>query len=232
MSVLVLLVYCLCVSGCVKVWDQRQKNDPVATMEPAEGEVKRDCWTVAFGNSFSDSDRCVCAGYDNGDIKLFDLRTMTLKWETNVKNGVCSVEFDRKDIKMNKLVATTLESQFHVYDLRTQHPEKGFASLCEKTTQSTIWGVRHLPQNREIFGTVGGGSLHLWKYSYPSSRVTQDDKNVPIGVIGSVNLLQNSILSTQPVASLDWHPDKIGLCVCCSFDQTARVCIVTKLNRV
>ena len=35
--------------GTVKVWDPRQKNDPVATMEPQEGETKRDCWTVAFG---------------------------------------------------------------------------------------------------------------------------------------------------------------------------------------
>ena len=30
----------------------------------------------------------MCAGYDNGDVKLFDLRTMSLRWETNVKNGV------------------------------------------------------------------------------------------------------------------------------------------------
>ena len=60
----------------------------MACMEPATGEVKRDCWTVAFGNSFSDTERCVCAGYDNGDIKLFDLRTMSQRWETNVKNGV------------------------------------------------------------------------------------------------------------------------------------------------
>ena len=36
-------------TGAVKVWDPRQKNDPVATMEPGEGEDKRDCWTVAFG---------------------------------------------------------------------------------------------------------------------------------------------------------------------------------------
>ena len=35
--------------GSVKVWDPRQKNDPVATMEPKEGETKRDCWSVAFG---------------------------------------------------------------------------------------------------------------------------------------------------------------------------------------
>ena len=45
---------------------------------------------------------------------------------------VCCVEFDRKDILMNKLVATTLESKFTVYDLRTQHPTKGFSSLTEK----------------------------------------------------------------------------------------------------
>lgn len=35
--------------GVVKVWDIRQ-NSPVATMEPGEGENKRDCWTVTFGN--------------------------------------------------------------------------------------------------------------------------------------------------------------------------------------
>lgn len=37
------------VSGTVKVWDPRQKDSPVANMEPVEGETKRDCWTVAFG---------------------------------------------------------------------------------------------------------------------------------------------------------------------------------------
>ena len=35
--------------GSVKVWDTRQKDAAVATMEPAEGETRRDCWTVAFG---------------------------------------------------------------------------------------------------------------------------------------------------------------------------------------
>ena len=29
---------------------------------------------MAFGNSFNDEERCVLAGYDNGDVKLFDLR--------------------------------------------------------------------------------------------------------------------------------------------------------------
>ena len=70
------------------MWDSRQSGTHVAEMAPAEGEVKRDCWSVGFGNSYNDDERCVCAGYDNGDIKMFDLRTMTLKWETNIKNGV------------------------------------------------------------------------------------------------------------------------------------------------
>lgn len=75
-----------------------------------------------------------------------------------------SVQFDRKDIQMNKLVATTLESKIYVFDVRTHHPKRGFASLTEKAHNSTVWQVKHLPQNREIFMTTGGaGTLCLWK---------------------------------------------------------------------
>jgi hypothetical protein len=72
--------------------------------------------------------------YDNGDVKMLDLRTNKIRWEDNVKSGVCAwllsivlmwliasfvalstqivgLEFDRKDIQMNKLVCTTLESR-------------------------------------------------------------------------------------------------------------------------
>ena len=46
--------------------------------------------------------------------------------------------------------------------------------------------------------------------SYPSSRVDKDSAGVKMGVMGSVNLIQNAVLSTQPVSSFDWHPDKVG----------------------
>jgi WD40 repeat protein len=219
--------------GLVKVWDTRQKEQPVACMEPAEGQQRRDCWTVAFGNSYNDSERCVCSGYDNGDIKMFDLRTMSLQWEENVKNGVCSVEFDRKDINMNKLVATTLESKVHVFDLRTQHPKTGFAYLTEKAHKSTVWCVRHLPQNRDLFMTTGGnGTLNLWKYSYPENRVKKDSEGVSVGVTGSIDMLQNAVVSSQPVSAFDWNADKEGLCVFSSFDQCFRVLLATKLRVV
>lgn len=45
------------------------------------------------------------------------------------------MEFDRKDIDMNKLVATTLESKIHVFDMKTQNEKKGFASVVEKVTR-------------------------------------------------------------------------------------------------
>lgn len=167
------------------VWDVRQKDDPVAKFLPAEGTTARDCWSVAFGNSYNSEERILAAGYDNGDIKLYDLRTMKVRWSKCIKNGVSpfltiihnsqppnllqfdqvvSMQFDRKDIPMNKLVATTLESKIYLYDVRTQHPKKGFAQLTEKAHASTVWQAKHLPQNREIFMTTGGaGTLCLWK---------------------------------------------------------------------
>jgi len=218
--------------GTVKIWDVRQKGKPVACMEPEEGTDHRDCWTVAFGDSCTTDSRAVCAGYDNGDIKMFDLQTMSLRWETNLKNGVCCLEFDRKDIHMNKLVASTLEGKFHVFDLRTQHPKSGFASITEKAHKSTVWLSKHLPQNRDVFMTTGGsGSLCLWKYEYPANRVRKSDGE-EFGVAGSLQYLQNSTIASQPICGLDWSSDKAGLCACVAFDQTVRILIVTKLNRL
>lgn len=33
----------------------------------------------------------IASGYDNGDVKLFDLKQNMLVWETNLKNGVCGL---------------------------------------------------------------------------------------------------------------------------------------------
>jgi len=72
--------------GCVKLWDPRLA-EPVLTVEPASGEGGRECWCVAFGGASADDERCIAAGYDNGDVKLFDLRTQGIRWETNIGNG-------------------------------------------------------------------------------------------------------------------------------------------------
>eukprot|EP01138_Halocafeteria_seosinensis_P000828 gb/GECG01000849.1/.p1 GENE.gb/GECG01000849.1/~~gb/GECG01000849.1/.p1 ORF type:complete len:363 (+),score=43.26 gb/GECG01000849.1/:1-1089(+) len=217
--------------GCVRVWDPRVR-DPVVSLEPESAEQARDCWSACFGNAYTEEERCICAGYDNGDVKLFDLRTNKFRWETNVGNGVVCTEFDRKDIDMNKLVVTTLESKFRLYDVRTQHPKHGFSYLTEKAHKSTIWLVRHLPQNRDIFLTAGGnGGINLYKYQYPPNRSLKDEDGGLRGVVGKLDLLNARIMSSQPIIAWDWSPDKQGLAVCAALDQTVRVYIVTKLNK-
>lgn len=241
--------------GSVKVWDIRQGKLPVVDMTPTCEDMsdagsastkngKRDCWAVAFGNSFNNEERSVAAGYDNGDLKLFDLRTLTVRWETTLRNGICSLEFDRRDIPMNKLAVTSLEGGLVVFDMRTQHPTKGFSHLEEKNAgrsvgangvitgaKATVWCVRHLPQNRDIFATGGGtGSLRLWNYEYPGKRSVPGCDGYEEGVTGTLHMLQASTVSSQPIHCLDWHPDKLGLAVCGAFDQTVRVLLTTKLN--
>lgn len=218
--------------GCVKIWDPRV-NHAVVTLHPDKSSSARDCWAVAFGDSYSNGERSVAAGFDNGDIKLYDLRTNTVRWEENCKNGVTSIQFDRPDIKMNKIVVTTLESKFRCYDMRTQHSADGFAFASERAHRSTVWISKHLPQNRDIFMTGGGnGGFNIYKYHYPKNRVGKHHQDIaPIGIAGSVELLNSRVISTQPCNSFDWSPDREGLCCMSCLDQTLKVFIVTKLGK-
>ena len=70
----------------------------------------------------------------------------------------------------------------------------------------------------------------LFYSNYPKLRTKEDKDGVDEGVIGNISLMQNVTLSSQPIAGFDWSPDKTGLAVCTSFDQTLRVLFVTKIN--
>jgi len=67
---------------------------------------------------------------------------------------------------------------------------------------------------------------------YPSHRSMKDSDGVSEGVAGTLSLLQNVTLSTQPISGFDWNSEKLGLCVSTAFDQTLRVLIVTKLKTI
>ena len=217
--------------GSAKIWDPRT-DKPVVLLEPASTEkILPECWAVSFGNSYNNEERDVGIGYDNGDVKLYDLRMDQLKWETNLKNGICSIEFDRKDIPMNKMVVTTLESKIHLFDLRTLHPELGYAGLSDVAHNSTIWGSKFLPQNRDIFISMGGnGAVNIYKYNYPTQRSVMDENNIPKGVVGSLSVLNTKDITTQPIVGFDWHPDKLGLATLVALDQSVKVYLVTRLN--
>ena len=212
--------------GTVKVWDRRQRA-AVAIFRSCL-EKSYECWSVAFGNSFDNSERCILAGYENGDIKMYDLKTGTVRSEVNVSNGVCSVEFDRKDTSMNKFVATCLESQFVIFDGRTYNASDGFASLtCYTKQKTTVWAIRHLPQDRDVMAILlGDGTVELHEYEYPArrSQITADGQTK--GIIGKLHHVNSKHLSSQPINAWDWHTEKKGLAVCTGFDQYVRVVLV------
>ncbi|OXB72688.1 UNVERIFIED_CONTAM: hypothetical protein H355_005462 [Colinus virginianus] len=113
-------------------------NSTLLSLEPAEGEEIADCWAIAFGDAHESpaSAACVASGYDNGDVKLFDMRMGQLQWDTNVDFGVCHLQFDRKDIPMNKMAISCLEGQLFMADMRTLHPEEGYAKKSQKVSES------------------------------------------------------------------------------------------------
>jgi hypothetical protein len=54
---------------------------------------------------------------------------------------------------------------------------------------------------------------------------------LPVGIAGTVELLNSHVISTQRIVSFDWSPDREGLCCMSSLDQTMKVFIVTKLDK-
>lgn len=58
--------------------------------------------------------------------------------------------------------------------LQTMNEEK--KKEMENSSATTVWGVKHLPQKRELMMILGGdGALNLYKYHYPDKRLTKDE---------------------------------------------------------
>lgn len=202
--------------GRVCIVDIRAEDPVVATLEP-EGD-HRDCWTVSMGGTNGPSERSVICGYDNGDLKLWDLKSNQVTWETNLRNGVASLQFSDRIGPLKRVTAGCLTGQLVTFDLTDKPTDKGYRSNVLKIKDSaTIWVIQHCPQKRDVIATTGGsGELLVWRKS---------KKDIQYEKISSTQL------STQPICSFDWHPDKEGLAVMGAFDQTVRVALVTHLQK-
>lgn len=162
--------------GRIKVWDSRQNNQAVVNIEPFDKAVgAQDCWSVAFGNSYNNHERCVAASFDNGDVKLFDLRQLKVVWETNINHGICQLNFHRVNERMNVLLGSSVQGTLHIF--RTEKNSNHFSwdarneagiGIGPFAGASTLWFVKHMPQNSSIFATGNAhGHLHFWsQYAY------------------------------------------------------------------
>ena len=135
--------------GLVKVWDSRRLEKPAVTMSPREGEERRDCWSVAMCD-----DRRVAAGWDNGDVKMFDTRNREVVWEARLAQGVCRLE----DGGGGGLLAVTLEGGVHVLG------EAGGGGVDYRGDKTTVWTGRRLPQDDTVIVTGNqNGAVELLK---------------------------------------------------------------------
>lgn len=157
--------------GCIKIWDPRQGLAVVcisAVNEKDGGSGPRDCWSVYLADGLSQNDRVVCAGFDNGDVKVIDLRMMKERWGCNVESAVCTVNCDKKYEEANRLLAGTVDGNVHVFDMsKKQLDEKGAnhinKRITDKAPRTAIWSVNHMPQSAEILAACNGGSVEIWR---------------------------------------------------------------------
>ncbi|KAF9160659.1 hypothetical protein BGX21_010180 [Mortierella sp. AD011] len=212
-----------CRDGTVKLWDMRQNHkeagvvSPISNISRKSGQAGNDVWCVSLGSSTEADDLMVVAGYDNGDVRVMDIRMGRAVFETNVQNGVCAVEFDKRQNKAGCLVATTLEGALHSFDLIN-----GQFATADKMTEdmvtvqsgddSTLWQARHIPQRPDILAvTDGGGNIHMYQHG---------KENKPM-----VSLVSHK-MATQGILSLEFNEDLEGLFVGSDLDNTLRVGMV------
>ena len=197
--------------GLVKLWDLRS-DKPCILLEPKD--IKKnfpECWTVRFCDC--GFNKKVGIGYDNGDIKIYDLRMDKIFFGENLKKGVCNIEFDKKNIPINKMIVTTLDSKFYLYDFTNyfQNQKKLYDEV-----NTTIWGAKFLPQKRDMFVSLGGdGNLNLYKYDKKDFLNNSKDK---------LNMLSSNYICSRPIIGFDWHLIKNGLACLVSLDNSIKIC--------
>ena len=197
--------------GLVKLWDLRS-DKPCILLEPKD--IKKnfpECWTVRFCDC--GFNKKVGIGYDNGDIKIYDLRMDKIFFGENLKKGVCNIEFDKKNIPVNKMIVTTLDSKFYLYDFTNyfQNQKKLYDEV-----NTTIWGAKFLPQKRDMFVSLGGdGNLNLYKYDKKDFLNNSNDK---------LNMLSSNYICSRPIIGFDWHLIKNGLACLVSLDNSIKIC--------
>ncbi|KAI1317682.1 hypothetical protein EDD11_007988 [Mortierella claussenii] len=209
-----------CRDGTVKLWDARQDTSdskPICNMAKSTGYQGMEVWCVAVGSAHGTDDLMITAGYDNGDLRVMDIRMRKVVFETNINHGVCAVEFDRRQGKAQSLVATTVEGALHSFDtVNGQFKEPG-ATVEEVVAvrsgdDSTLWQSRHIPQRPEMFAvTDGGGNIHLYQHGDSTNKMTA------LGV---------ERVATEGILSLDFNEDLEGLYVACDLDNHLRVGMV------
>jgi len=191
--------------GEMKLWDRRTMDSPAVRMFPEAGESRRDCWTVSHSGHDT---RILAAGFDNGDVKLFDLRSMKLSWETSLSRGVSSISLQDRE-ESTWLVAGT--SQGRLYQWNAKAPS---ATLTSQLDKSTVWSTQMVSDSGIVMNSLGSGAVSVCSCS--EQRIEK---------------ICSQQVSESPLASLAASRDKAGLVAAASFTPSLHLLLYTGKTR-
>lgn len=180
-----------------------------------------DCWAVSFANCIDAAGRCVIGAYENGNLNVYDLRNLNMVASLHTEHPICSLDSHRKTDKLQSVVGGTRQGSLQLYkfDNNTNQMSLVREEVCavrepERKVSRTVWCIRHLPQNSDVFGTCDGtGSLRLWSCHKDGFMQTAE--------------LQ---IDSAAVNSFDWHPNRIGLAACSLFNKKINVICTANLQ--
>ena len=185
--------------GEVKLWDRRTLEKPVLRMSPGETETKRDCWSVSHSGPDS---KLVAAGFDNGDIKVFDVRATKLLWETSLSRGVSNLKLVEGSTP--GLVAGTVQGKLLKWNLSS-----GDSTQSTQLDKSTVWSTEMIKEGT-LVSCMGSGAICVTEYNKDG--------------LECVNTHQ---VSEPPLTGLATSSDKPGLFATSSFDKSIRIYFYT-----
>jgi len=207
--------------GQVRIWDRRDLKQCAIKIV---GDKCHDVWTVTT------KDNQICAGYSNGDIRMFDIRTTDkVTWETNFGAGGATSLYFMPD---KRLAGGGAGGGVTVWDLLTRHKTRGYTRTDRKVDSSCVWSVNPSPDDENIIVvTLGSGGVQLLKFNPPGHRVMIGSDGINVGTPGDLRPVANVQCSDRPITSWHWSNDRPGLGIATGLDQKIRVTIVTNITK-
>ncbi|EGG24834.1 hypothetical protein DFA_03079 [Cavenderia fasciculata] len=137
--------------GKVALWDSRSSFKSVSSTHSFSHNIsqgKLDCWSVSlFGSN-------IIAGYENGDINVYDIKTNRLVSSTNFGFGVSSVNVNERQGLDNIMIGGN-ESQLLFGSTSNDGIIKKTKEIKGDGICKFVWSARYSPHNPSIFSIAG-----------------------------------------------------------------------------
>jgi WD40 repeat protein len=186
--------------------DIRTKSACVTIIPTVSSGKLPDCWTLRC----SPSSHTVVAGYSDGSVCLFDLRSSSISFARGKATaGVCSLDF----CDQNRILASTIDGSLVVFNssaspalpaLHTQAKAHG--------DNGTVWAVRslNLDDNSLCLSSGSKGDVKLWDLRSRGGSFSM----VPLSTL---------LVSSHAVVTLDTFTSDSHLAVLSSLDKRVGV---------